>query len=61
VHELIALFGWLTPQMAAHYTREANRRRLAQQAAAKLARQNKKANSMPSPTPKVRARAEKEQ
>lgn len=63
VHELMALFGWLTPTMAAHYTRDADRRRLAQQAAAKLtkqnARENKKANSIPAPRPKVRERGEK--
>ena len=30
--ELMAIFGWTGPKMAAHYTRTANRRRLAAQA-----------------------------
>lgn len=29
VHQLMAIFGWKTVQMAEHYTKEANRRRLA--------------------------------
>lgn len=37
-HELMALFGWLTPQMAAVYTRKAQRKKLALGAAERLAR-----------------------
>lgn len=33
VHQLMAIFGWKTPTMALHYTQEANRRRLAREAA----------------------------
>ena len=29
VHQLMAMFGWMTEQQAIHYTKEANRRRLA--------------------------------
>jgi integrase len=29
VHQLMAMFGWMTEQQATHYTKEANRRRLA--------------------------------
>jgi hypothetical protein len=31
VHQLMAIFGWKTSQMAEYYTREANRRRLARE------------------------------
>ena len=34
--ELMAIFGWTDPKMAAHYTRTANRKRLAAQAMEKL-------------------------
>jgi integrase len=37
-HELMAMFGWLTPAMAALYTRKVDRRRLAMSAAERLAR-----------------------
>jgi site-specific recombinase XerD len=37
VHQLMAIFGWSTPAMAELYTREANRRRLAREAAHMLA------------------------
>jgi integrase len=37
-HELMAMFGWLTPAMAALYTRNVDRRRLAMSAAERLAR-----------------------
>lgn len=30
--ELMAIFGWLDPKMAAHYVKSANRKRLAAQA-----------------------------
>ena len=59
VAELEALFGWHGGGMASLYTRDADRRRLAQQAAGKLAPQNKKANSIPAPGAKVQAPAEK--
>ena len=36
--ELMAIFGWTDPKMAAHYTRTANRKRLAAQAMGKLKR-----------------------
>lgn len=45
--ELDAIFGWTGGRMAAHYTRTANRARLARQAAEKL-------KSIPSPLAKVR-------
>ena len=35
--QLMAIFGWTDPKMAAHYTRTANRKRLAAQAMEKLA------------------------
>lgn len=35
VNELMALFGWLSPQMAAHYTEKADRKRLAMSAASR--------------------------
>lgn len=37
-HQLMAIFGWKTIQMAEHYTREANRRRLARESAHMLGR-----------------------
>lgn len=37
-HELMALFGWVSPRMAAHYTRKANRSRLAKAGSEKVAR-----------------------
>ena len=38
VHQLMAIFGWKTAQMAEHYTKEANRRRLAMGGAHMLGR-----------------------
>lgn len=38
VPQLMALFGWLTPQMAAHYTKDADRRKLARSAGALMQR-----------------------
>jgi integrase len=58
VAELEALFGWNGGEMASLYTREADRRRLAQQAAAKLARTPEQ-RSIPSPKGKVREPAER--
>ena len=58
VAELEALFGWHGGGMASLYTREADRRRLAQQAAAKLVRTSKQ-HSIPSPQGKVREPGEK--
>lgn len=52
--ELEAIFGWSGGRMAAHYTRTANRAKLAKQAAEKL-------NSMPAPLVKVRAKAQNTQ
>jgi integrase len=49
--ELMAIFGWTDHQMAAHYTRTANRRRLAAQAIGKL---NDKRTSIPAPSDPVR-------
>lgn len=46
--ELMAIFGWTDPKMAAHYTRTANRKRLAAQAMDKLA------TSIPAPCHRVR-------
>jgi integrase len=50
--ELMAIFGWTDPKMAAHYTRTANRKRLAAQAMDKL---NAEATSIPAPSHPVRA------
>lgn len=58
VSQLNAIFGWKGTAMAAHYTREADRRRLAIEAAHKLANENEK--SMPAPCNPVRASAEKD-
>jgi len=41
VHQLMAIFGWVTSQMAELYTKEANRRRLARDAVHTLARNPK--------------------
>ena len=57
VSELEAIFGWHGGAMAAHYTREANRVRLARGAMHKLANEN--GTSIPSPSHPVRAAAEK--
>jgi integrase len=56
--ELMAIFGWTDSKMAAHYTRTANRKRLAAQAMQKL---NAERTSIPSPMHKVRAKREKAQ
>jgi integrase len=52
--QLMAIFGWTDPKMAAHYTRTANRKRLAADAMEKLT-----GTSIPAPTPPVRAKGEK--
>ena len=52
--ELDALFGWTGGRMAAHYTKNANRAKLAKQAAEKL-------KSIPSPLAKVRAQEQNTQ
>lgn len=44
--QLLAVFGWTDPKMAAHYTRTANRRRLAADSIEKL---NASRTSIPSP------------
>jgi integrase len=51
VHQLMAIFGWKSPAMAQLYTQEANRRKLAREAAHLLV--NDSATSMPSPGPSV--------
>ena len=51
--ELMAIFGWTDSKMAAHYTRTANRKRLATQAMTKLA------TSIPAPCYQVREREAK--
>lgn len=38
IHQMMAIFGWKTTQMAEFYTREANRRRLAREGAHMLSR-----------------------
>ncbi|WP_311976974.1 tyrosine-type recombinase/integrase [Bradyrhizobium diversitatis] len=50
--ELDAIFGWTGGRMAAHYTKTANRARLAKKAAEKL-------KSIPAPELKVRASSDK--
>jgi integrase len=52
--ELDAIFGWTGGRMASHYTKTANRARLAKQAAEKL-------KSIPSPLAKVRAQEQNTQ
>jgi integrase len=59
VAELEAIFGWHGGGMASHYTREADRVRLAKEAMHKLA--NEKRTSIPAPLPQVRAAAQKDQ
>ena len=54
--ELMAIFGWTDPKMAAHYTRTANRKRLAAQAMEKL---NASGTSIPAPVHPVRAKGRK--
>lgn len=54
VAELEAIFGWHGGTMAAHYTREANRVRLARDAMHKLANDDR--TSIPAPKRPVRAR-----
>src|SRR5262249_7955443 len=56
-HQLMAIFGWKSPAMAQVYTRGANRRRLAREAAHLLV--NDSATSMPSPGPAVWASGRK--
>lgn len=53
VPQLNAMFGWTGDRMASHYTKGADRRRLALENAHKLA--NKERKSMPSPLDQVRA------
>ena len=53
VAQLNAIFGWTGSAMASLYTEEADRRRLALEAAHKLA--NDQRTSMPSPSDEVRA------
>ena len=55
--ELEAIFGWHGGAMAAHYTREANRARLAREAMRKLA--NDDGTSIPAPDDPVRAEGRK--
>ena len=50
--QLMAVFGWTDPKMAAHYTRTANRRRLAADSIEKL---NARETSIPAPCYPVRA------
>jgi integrase len=59
VAELEAIFGWHGGGMASHYTREADRVRLAKVAMHKLA--NEKRTSIPAPSHQVRASAPKDQ
>jgi hypothetical protein len=51
--ELEAIFGWHGGAMASHYTREANRVRLAKEAMHKLA--NDERTSIPAPVHQMRA------
>lgn len=59
VSELEAIFGWSGGGMAALYTREADRRRLAKAAMWKLAK-NESETSTPAPKRKVRAKTQKD-
>ena len=53
VAQLEAIFGWSGGRMASHYTKSADRKRLALEAMSKLA--NEKRKSIPSPLDQVRA------
>jgi integrase len=53
VAQLEAIFGWSGGQMASHYTRSADRKRLALEGMHMLA--NEKRKSIPSPSDQVRA------
>lgn len=44
-HELMAIYGWESPKQAAHYTRKANRKRLARGAMHRLLIQNPETDS----------------
>ena len=56
VYELMAIFGWTSAATAEVYTREADRKRLARQAANKLLPgENESGKSIPSPSQEVRA------
>jgi len=57
-HELMAMFGWLTPDMAALYTRGAQRRRLSLNVHDRLLGTPGE-HSIPSPNQKVRAEGQK--
>jgi integrase len=57
VAQLEAIFGWSGGTMAAHYTRSADRQRLAVEAMHKLANDDR--TSIPAPEGQVRARKEK--
>jgi len=54
--QLMAVFSWTDPKMAAHYTRTANRRQLAAQSIEKL---NASGTSIPAPSHPVRAAGQK--
>jgi integrase len=54
--QLMAVFGWTDPKMAAHYTRTANRRRLAADSIEKL---NASRTFIPAPSRPVRAKGRK--
>ena len=58
VAELEAIFGWTGSNMASHYTRAADRSRLARTAIGKLV--NSPGTSIPAPDQKVRAAAQKD-
>ncbi len=54
--ELMAIFGWTDPKVAAHYVKTANRKRLAAQGMGKL---NASGTSIPAPLHQVREKIEK--
>jgi integrase len=54
--QLMAVFGWTDSKMAAHYTRSANRKRLAAQSINML---NASGTSIPAPSYPVRAKRQK--
>jgi integrase len=56
--ELMAMFGWLTPQMAALYTRSASRRKMSLNAQARLLGTSDE-HSIPAPTQEVRGTGQK--
>ena len=57
--QLMAVFGWTDAKMATHYTRTANRRRLAAESIGKLDEGRTKAPAPSSPVPRTLLKAKR--